>query len=358
LRDGKRFWKINQDENMKIDAIIGNPPYQVMGGSGGSNDAPIYQLFANISTRITSHYTSLIMPARWFAAGRENLLGDFRKRMLSCGNILKLIAYSNGSDVFNNVEIKGGVCYYLEDIKRKGLCKYTLIESSERQTIETDLGQFDVLIREPRLVSIIQKVEFERKKKDTKTVSKIMSTDTPFGIPSNPRTSTKTPFSVYTTANAQHDIMLYHIENQKRKTEYVCKDDIKKNKQDINKYKVFIPIAGGSGNDEKVLGDPEYAPKNSVCSQSFLYAAFEGEVEAKNFVKYVKTYFFRVLVAAIKITQSAPNRVYQFVPLQDFTENSDIDWSRSIKQIDTQLYKKYKLTDEEISFIESMIKPM
>lgn len=358
LRDGKRFWKINQNDNMKIDAVVGNPPYQVMGGSGGSNDAPIYQLFANIATRTTFHYTSLIMPARWFAAGRENLLGDFRKRMLSCGNILRLIAYSNGSEVFNNVEIKGGVCFYLEDIKRKGLCKYTLIEKDEKQTIETELGQFDVLIREPRLVSIIQKVELERKKSYMKSVSSIMSADTPFGIPSNPRTSTKTPFKVYTTYSAQHDVLLYHIENQKRKTEYVCKDDIRKNKHDIEKYKVFIPIAGGSGNDEKVLGDPEYAPQNSVCSQSFLYAAFGGEIEAKNFVKYVKTCFFRVLVAAIKITQSAPNRVYQFVPLLDFTENSDIDWSKSIKEVDAQLYKKYNLTGEEIAFIESMIKPM
>ncbi len=348
FRDGKRFWKINQDTNMKLDAIVGNPPYQVMGGSGGNNDAPIYQLFANIATRITSKYTSLIMPSRWFAAGRENLLGEFRKRMLTCGNIVKLVAYSNGSILFRNVEIKGGVCYYLENVKEKRLCKYSLIGDDGVQCIETDLSQFDILIREPRLVGIIQKVEKKRKLEINGTVDTIMSADTPFGIPSNPRTSTKTPFPVYEYMTEMHDVLLYHIENQKRKVEYVSSIDIKKNKHDIDKYKVFIPIAGGSGNDEKVLGDPEYAPKHSVCSQSYLYAAFNTEKEARNFVTYVKSRFFRILVSAIKITQSAPSRVYRFVPLQDFTR----PWT------DADLYAKYNLTDEEIQFIESMIKPM
>ena len=348
FRDGKHFWKINQDTNMKLDAIVGNPPYQVMGGSGGNNDAPIYQYFANIATRITSKYSSLIMPSRWFAAGRENLLGDFRRRMLTCGNIAKLVAYSNGSILFKNVEIKGGVCYYLENVKEKGLCKYSLIGDGGVQCIETDLSQFDILIREPRLVSIVQKVERKRKLENDGTVDTIMSADTPFGIPSNPRTSTKTPFPVYEHMTEMHDVLLYHIENQKRKIEYVSSIDIKKNKHDIEKDKVFIPIAGGSGNDDKVLGDPEYAPKHSVCSQSYLYAAFNTEKEARNFVVYVKSRFFRVLVSAIKITQSAPSRVYRFVPLQDFTR----PWT------DADLYAKYHLTDEEIQFIESMIKPM
>lgn len=349
FRDGKHFWKINQNENMKLDAIVGNPPYQIMGGSGGNNDAPIYQHFANIGTRITSNYCSLIMPARWFAAGRENLLGDFRKRMLTCGNIVKLIAYSDGSVLFNNVEIKGGVCYYLENIKVNGLCEYSLIQSdNKRQTIKTDLSQFEILIREPRLVSIIKKVEIKRKNNVVGTVDTIMSADTPFGIPSNPKTSSKTPFPVFENINDNHNVLLFHIENQKRKIEYVNYNDIKKNKQDVDAYKVFIPIAGGSGNDDKVLGDPEYAPKHSVCSQSYLYAAFNTEEEARNFVTYVKTRFFRILVSAMKITQSAPSRVYKFVPLQDFTR----PWT------DAELYEKYSLTEDEIAFIESMIKPM
>ena len=326
-----------------------------MGGSGGNNDAPIYQHFATVAMKLTEHYSSLIMPSRWFAAGRENLLGEFRKEMLNCGRIVKLITYPNGSDLFTNVEIKGGICYYLDDAQHKGTCKYTLIRDGNPETIDTNLSQFDILIREPKLVSIIKKVQA---KTGSDTVDKIMSADTPFGIPSNPRDSSKTPFKVYETSAKTHDVLLYHIENQKRKIEYAALSDIKKNVKDVDKYKVFITIAGGSGNDDKVLGVPEYAPTHSVCSQSYIYAAFDSEIEAMNYRKYVTTRFFRILVSAIKITQSAPSRVYRFVPLQDFTAKSDIDWSKSVAEIDKQLYKKYGLTEEEIAFVEGMVKEM
>ena len=353
LLSGKIFPQIKN--NMKFDAIVGNPPYQIMGGSGGNNDAPIYQHFAKLAMDLTGKYSSLIMPSRWFAAGRENLLGEFRKRMLTCGRIKILITYADGSDLFTNVEIKGGICYYLDDAQYNGTCQYTLIRGKEIQTVDTNLNDFDILIREPKLISIIKKVKDQTKKG---TVDMIMSADTPFGIPSNPRDSSKTPFKVYEKESKEHNVLLYHIENQKRKIEYVALKDIKKNVKDVEKYKVFITIAGGSGNDDKVLGMPEYAPNHSVCSQSYIYAAFNSETEAKNYRKYVTTRFFRILVSAIKITQSAPSRVYRFVPLQDFTSKSDINWNKTISDIDRQLYKKYNLTQEEIDFIESMIKPM
>ena len=119
-----------------------------------------------------------------------------------------------------------------------------------------------------------------------------------------------------------------------------------------------MPEVGGSGNDSKILGDPEYAAPNSVCTQSYLYAPFGSEIEAKNFIKYLRSKFLRVLVSAIKITQHATSRVYRYVPMQDFTAGSDIDWSKSIEEIDAQLYAKYNLSKDEIAFIESMIKPM
>ncbi len=96
--------------------------------------------------------------------------------------------------------------------------------------------------------------------------------------------------------------------------------------------------------------------KNSVCSQSYLFAAFESKEEAKNFIKYIKTKFVRILVSAAKITQGAPSKVYRFVPTQNFKKNSDINWNLEIKQIDEQLYKKYNLTEHEINYIENMIK--
>ena len=123
-------------------------------------------------------------------------------------------------------------------------------------------------------------------------------------------------------------------------------------------FKYLCSCYTNDGNDDKVLGVPEYAPAHSVCSQSYIYAAFDSEIEARNYRKYVVSRFFRILVSAIKITQSAPSRVYRFVPLQDFTANSDIDWSKSVADIDKQLYKKYGLSEEEIGFVEGMIKEM
>lgn len=353
------FWNYKTELNMlKFDAVVGNPPYQLTGAAGGNNDAPIFQVFSKFANNIASHFASLILPSRWFAAGRENLLGEYRIYMLTCGNIQKLTVFEDAKNVFNNVEIKGGICYYLANKKYNGACDYTLIKDKSVENVNIDLSEFDILIREPKLSDIVRKVKRKANIDSCGFVDKIISNDTPFGIPSNPRTSTKTPFAVYTAKSSIHDVLLYHIENQKRKIEYVAIADIHKNVQDVDVPKVFIPGAGGAGNDPYVLGKPEIAPTHSVCSQSYLYASFETDYEANNFCKYITTKFLRILVSAMKITQSAPQRVYRFVPLQDFTGKSDIDWSKSVAEIDQQLYAKYHLTEEEISFIESMIKPM
>ncbi len=121
---------------------------------------------------------------------------------------------------------------------------------------------------------------------------------------------------------------------------------------------MYIPKAGGSGSDTKVLSDPILALKPSVCSQTYVYASFNSADEAIAFEKYIRTKFLRILVSAAKVTQDALSKVYRFVPIQDFTSKSDIDWRKSVAEIDAQLYSKYSLSDEEIAFIESMIKPM
>ena len=343
---------------MKFNAIVGNPPYQLTGGSGGNNDAPIFQDFGKLSHSLTGQYVSLIIPSRWFTAGRENLLGEFRKDMLNCGHIELLKTYTNARDVFSNVEIKGGVCYYLLNKNHNGNCNYTLYNGDTIEHTSMNLSDFDIFIREPKLADIVKKVTTKTSESGIKFVDTLISNDTPFGIPSNPRTSTKTPFTVYTSSSRAHDVILFHIENQKRKVEYVALSDIRKNIGDIKCPKVFIPGAGGAGNDPYVLGRPEVAPAHSVCSQSYLYAAFNSDEEAQNFSKYIHSKFLRILVSVMKITQSAPQRVYRFVPLQDFTSFSDIDWSKSIEEIDKQLYAKYNLSEDEIDFIEKMIKPM
>lgn len=348
------------NKKMKFNVIVGNPPYQDKGGAGGTSDASIFQYFCDLASVVSSQYVSFIIPSRWFAGGRENLVGDFRKRMLTSGKIQQLTVFTNSNEIFDNVEIKGGLCYYLENKSHNGECKYTIYRDGTTQTINLKLDQYDVLIREPILSSIVEKVENIRFKSNFSSVDTIISSNTPFGIPTNPKASKKTPFKVYSFKSPKHNTLLFHIEDNKRRTDFVAKADIKKNSDDIEKAKVFITDGYGAGESfpHQILGVPEFAPKNSVCSQSYLYAAFDTEEQAHNFLAYIKTEFFRVLVSAIKITQSAPNRTYRFVPLQDFTSKSDINWSKSIADIDKQLYQKYKLTKEEITFIEDMIKPM
>ncbi len=285
VKQGKTYWKSIRENDMKFNVIVGNPPYQDTGGSGGNNDAPVFQHFCKIASRISSQYSSLVIPSRWFAAGRENLLAEFRKEMLNSGNIEKLIVYSNSNELFPNVEIKGGVCYYLENKDYSADCKYILHRDGETQEKYMPLNTFDILIREPKLSVIVEKVEKIRSVNKLQTVDKIISSDTPFGIPSNPKESKKTPFKVYSTSSNTHDTLLFHIENTKRKTEYANKNTITKNSVDIEKPKVFIPGSYGAGETfpHQILGVPEFAPANSVCSQSYLYSAFKTDVEAKYF---------------------------------------------------------------------------
>jgi site-specific DNA-methyltransferase (adenine-specific) len=136
-----------------------------------------------------------------------------------------------------------------------------------------------------------------------------------------------------------------------------------KNTKDLNK--VYIPGAGGKGCDDGlILGTPFYGEPNSVCSQTFMVIGYDVEKhnlskeECQNIIKYIYTKFFRYLVSIKKKTQNGPRGVYQFVPLQNFTSDSDIDWSKSTAEIDQQLYAKYDLTADEIDFIESKIKYM
>jgi hypothetical protein len=210
------------------------------------------------------------------------------------------------------------------------------------------MDRFDILIRDPRIANIVEKVYSQTKKECIVGVDTIISGDTPFGIPTNVMDSAKNPFKVYDNKTSEHDLIVYYLEKNKRHIAYLSKSDIKKNNQDIDKDKVFLPKASGSGNDPYVLGEPIIAQKHSVCSQTFIYAAFANEEEAKNFVTYIKTKFVRILIASIKLTQDCLSGVFRFVPLQDFSK----PWT------DAELYAKYGLTDDEIAFIESMIKPM
>ncbi len=349
-----------EKEMIKFGAVVGNPPYQLDGASGGTSDASIYQDFAIISEALNPEFISLVIQSRWFTAGRENLLGKFRSQMLNNRSLKNIVYYSDSRDVFPDVSIKGGICYYLIDHSYNGDCSFTLMESSQSETSTLKLNEFDILIRYPKIAEIVQKVNAYYKDEQFVVVESIISNDTPFGIPTNPKESKKNPYNVFDTPTPDHNTTLYYIDKSVRKCGYVNRNDIKKNAQQIDCFKTLIPTGYGAGEGfpHQILGAPELALNNSVCSQSYLYVPFETRLEAEAFTKYLKSKFFRILVLAYKITQSAPNKVFRFVPIQDFKENSDIDWKKSVKEIDMQLYAKYCLTQDEINYIESKIKPM
>ena len=281
--------------------------------------------------------------------------------MASCRELRSMTNYVQADNVFPDTEIKGGICYYFRDGDYYGDCDYTLVQDKEVQDQRLrDLSEFDIIIRDPRTSEIVKKV-LERAKNDgSGFVSSIVSADTPFGIPTNPTGSNGSSFAVSDVKTREFDTVLYYLKNRKRSIAYIRGADIVKNAGDVKFDKVFIPGAYGAGEGypHQILGEPEVAPKKSACSQTYLYAKFDSHRESVNFASYLKTRFCRILVSAYKITQDSLFGVFRFVPLQDFTASSDIDWSKPIPDIDRQLYAKYGLTESEQKFIESMIKPM
>lgn len=350
---GKTFWNVynsiplnpNEDiNNMKFNAIVGNPPYQLMGASGGNNDAPIYQHFFDAAKDITGNYVSLIIPSRWFAAGREALLGNFRSYMIKQGHVKSLKAFVDSRALFPTVEIKGGVCYFLVNVNYKGKCHYTLINKEMSEEHDLNLGDFDIMIRSPKLAPIVKQVIDKAKKMNLGNMSSVISNDTPFGIPSNPHSSKKNPYDVSPMPSQEFNIPLY-IKNKVREIEYVRRKDIHKNEKDIDRVKVFVPGAAGTGQDKMILGKPWLATSPSVCTQTFIYADFDNILQAKNFISYYTSKFFRALVSAVKITQSAANDVYQFVPALDFNESWD----------DNKLYELFEIGKEDQAYINNLI---
>lgn len=341
---------IRKIKKMCIDIAVGNPPYQDEGGSGGTNDAPIFQDFCDVANDAAC-VSDMVIPSKWFTGGREHLLGDFRREMLASKQIVRMTAYHNPRELFPEVEVKGGICCFVRDKAYEDTCEYSLQKDGDCESTDLDLSSLDVMIREPRLARIVQmvveQVLRENQEGSPAFVEEIISGDTPFGIPTNPKTSKKNPFDVSDVQTEEYNVELYYLENNVRKVGYVKEGDIRKNSEDIDSIKVYIPKAGGSGNDKIVLGQPIVVEGKSVCSQTYVYAKFNTQQEANNFVAYLKTRFFRLLVSSMKITQDALAGVYHFVPMLDLTH----EWT------DEELYAKYGI-EQYKDYIESMIKPM
>lgn len=320
---------------MKFDVIIGNPPYQLSDGGAQASAMPIYQLFIEQAQKLNPRYLTMIIPARWYAGGRG--LDIFRNHMLNDKRIRVLCDFSDSSECFPGVEIKGGVCYFLWDRNNPGICKIENHNNTEKVSV---IKRFlleentDVFIRWNESISIFKKV----KVKPNESFSNLVSSQRPFGL----RTFVKGKKEYFTNS-----IMTY----ENGGVGFVELSSITNNRNLINKYKIFISRAYGASESypHQIIGKPIFGDIGTCCTETYvMIGPFESKTETQNVISYIKTKFFRFLVFLHKVSQMASASVYTFVPLQNFSK----PWT------DEELYTKYGLTDEEIEFIESMIKPM
>lgn len=323
---------------MQFDVIIGNPPYQMTGGAGGSSDSSIYQLFVEQAVNLEPRYVCMVIPSRWMAGGRG--LDKFRSQMLNSGHLRNLTDFQDSGEAFPGVQIKGGICYFLWDSQHKDTCTVTLVVGGiENRQEDRNLGEFDVFIRDERALGILRKVLA----KQEPSVVDLVSGDTPFGLATN--------FRDWSEKAGNGKIPLYLIKRTKRTVGYIQRELIQKNADMIDLWKVLVPEAYGAGETfpHQILGKEIVVSPPSVCTQSYLAVSpFQSEQAAQSFASYYRTRLFRFLVSLRKITQHALRSTYSWVPQQTW----DRDWTDGI------LYEKYGITEDEIAFIESMIRPM
>lgn len=338
--------------NMKFDVIIGNPPYQLSDGGNQSSAVPIYQKFIQQAKKLRPRYLSMITPARWFSGGRG--LDDFRDEMLHDCRIRVVHDYASSSDCFPGVEIKGGVCFFLWNRDSQGLCSVHEHVGDETICRERPLLEegMETFIRNDKAISILQKV----RRKSEISFESILNGGRFFGF------HTKIVWNDDNNGTIQTADGKDTFPIKKKKTSstvkvyiahgecYIERKHIPKNTDFIDQYKVIIPRSGNPGST--ILGKPKISEPNSCSSNTYVVAILaksDNQKEcAHNLISYLATNFLRFLVSLKTSTQDMPPKAYAFVPIQDFSE----PWT------DEKLYAKYGLTDEEIAFIESMIRPM
>lgn len=331
-----------------FDYVIGNPPYQE-DRRGESNTAlPVYHDFMEAVYGIATS-AELITPARFlFNAGRTPK--EWNNKMLNDEH-LKVLEYEpDASKVFPMAEIKGGVAItYRDESKGFGaIGTYTIYEELN-----------DILKRVLPYVKdghSLASIAFVASKFDTKQLFE----DYPMYEGHERRMSSNVlSFGCFHSDFSNGDIMIYGVENGKRTQRYIAQKYVSMTDENIPLYKIVTPKADGNGAFGDSLTNPEVLPPNSGFTHTFLgIGGFSNEYEAQSCLKYIKTRFVRTLLGILKITQDLNAEKWKYVSLQDFTPASDIDWSKSIHEIDLQLYRKYGLDEKEIEFIETHVKEM
>ena len=356
-------WGILNIDMMKFNAIVGNPPYQEVDGGGiGDSAKPIYHFFVGIAKRINPNYMSMIMPSRWLKGGKG--LFKFREEMLSDPCLSVLYDYADAGVCFGNIHIDGGICYFRWDRNKKHAAQQVSYSyqdlSGYRSTSIRVLADEDLnaVIRDVRQQSIVEKAL----RQNQPTFDTIVSPRNPFGFYADLFNRPEN-YSYLHISDYENDgyVPIYGVigikGGAKRITKFILKEEILKSTSSIDAYKIFFSKAYMTTSTvppEFICGQP-----GDVCTETFLKIGdFTSSIEMECCAKYIKTKFFRALLFFNRSSLNISQSTFSLIPLQNFVDDSDIDWSKSVSEIDTQLYAKYNLTEEEIAFIESMIKPM
>lgn len=342
-------------KNVKIKAVVGNPPYQEVNGGNGNGANPLYHLFIDLGRKL-SPIGSMIHPARFlFKAGKTPK--DWNDKILSDPHFKVVDYWVKSIDVFNNVDVKGGIAV-------------TLWNENEK------CGPIGFFSPYPEVRNILNKVQSYNPQpfsdivypRDLYKLTDKLYTENPWAEGRQSQGHRldigSSIFDVFPelflddAPNKSEYIGLYGLLGRDRVTKWIKRSYVKL-PDNIDKFKVLVPKSNGSGAIGEVLSTPVIGVPVIGHTLTFLsIGSFDEAPYAEACLKYIKTRFARLLLGTLKVTQDNPKDTWANVPMQDFTENGDIDWSKSAEEIDTQLYAKYHLSDEEIAFIESMIKPM
>lgn len=338
-----RFWN-KEGKDMKFSAIVGNPPYtDVNGGAKGQSGQAMYQHFVTQSINMNPSFVSLIIPSRWMLGGGPELK-NFRSAMIADTHLQLLFDHISATDIFSNVEIKGGVCYFLWNRSYDGPCSLTTFANGKSDNIVKFLkeGDIDFVIRNERLNSIYKKVAA----KTNAWFSDIVSANDPFGFDKRQANSMRRVQPDYKLQKEDGDVEFYYFGWRTEGVGYISPAKISKGKELIDKWKVFIPKAWGNGILGKdKMGTCFVGKPGSCCTETYLVVGpFDTELEASNCCSFFSTKFFLTLVSLKKITQNCMQDCYSTVPLLDFkTIAKDVD-----------LFNYYEFSDEEKNYIAAV----
>lgn len=336
--------------NMKFDVIISNPPYQLSDGGGtGDSAKPIYQLFVQQAQKLKPRYLSMIIPSRWMKGGKG--LSAFREDMINDTHIKHIYDYEDAQECFSGIHLDGGVCYFIWDKEYNGTVNYVYKPKDQlaivsNRYLKTNLS--DTIIRDYRQISIIEKI----KRLNEKSFNEIVSYRKPYGIATDLFNAPQNYEHLDLHYQPYKDYLkIYGVKGNKggakRLFGYVNPKQIETGLESIPKYKLFFSYAYSTDATvppEIIIGKPF-----EISTETFLrIGCFNSEEETKNALSYIKTKIFRALLQFNRIQKNTSNQTFALIPIQDFSK----PWT------DEELYAKYGLTQEEIDFIESMIRPM